>query len=31
MLWKDKYELGVAVIDAQHKELFKRVESFCMY
>ncbi|HAA38126.1 MAG TPA: hemerythrin [Firmicutes bacterium] len=28
MLWKDKYELGVAVIDAQHKELFKRVESF---
>ena len=28
MLWKDKYELGVAVIDAQHKELFRRVESF---
>ncbi|SHJ39073.1 bacteriohemerythrin [Lutispora thermophila] len=28
MLWKDKYELGVPVIDAQHKELFKRVESF---
>jgi len=28
MLWKDNYELGVAVIDAQHKELFRRVESF---
>ncbi|NLP30572.1 MAG: hemerythrin family protein [Clostridiales bacterium] len=28
MLWKDKYELGVPVIDAQHKELFRRVESF---
>ena len=28
MLWKDKYELGVPQIDAQHKELFRRVESF---
>jgi len=28
MLWKDNYELGVPAIDAQHKELFKRVESF---
>jgi hemerythrin len=28
MLWRDKYELGVPVIDDQHKELFKRVESF---
>lgn len=28
MLWKDNYELGVPVIDAQHKELFRRVESF---
>jgi len=28
MLWKDEYELGVPLIDAQHKELFKRVESF---
>jgi len=28
MLWKDNYELGVPEIDAQHKELFRRVESF---
>lgn len=28
MLWKDQYELGVPKIDAQHKELFRRVESF---
>lgn len=28
MLWKDNYELGVPQIDAQHKELFSRVESF---
>ena len=28
MLWKDQYELGVPRIDAQHKELFRRVESF---
>lgn len=28
MLWKDKYELGVPVVDTQHKELFERVELF---
>ncbi len=28
MLWKDKYELGVPTVDAQHKELFKRVDLF---
>ena len=28
MLWKGRYELGVPEIDAQHKELFRRVESF---
>lgn len=28
MLWKDKYELGVPLIDAQHKELFQRVDDF---
>lgn len=28
MLWKDKYELGVSLIDTQHKELFRRIESF---
>lgn len=28
MLWKDKYALGMPVVDAQHKELFKRVEAF---
>ncbi|MDQ7094644.1 hemerythrin family protein [Desulfosporosinus sp. PR] len=28
MLWKDKYELGVPVVDNQHKELFRRVEAF---
>jgi len=28
MMWKDNYELGVPHIDAQHKELFRRVESF---
>jgi len=28
MLWKDSYELGVPRIDEQHKELFRRVESF---
>ena len=28
MLWKDKYELGVVMIDEQHKELFQRVEAF---
>jgi len=28
MLWKDKYELGVPLIDVQHMELFQRVEVF---
>lgn len=28
MLWKDKYELGVPLIDSQHRELFRRVEAF---
>lgn len=28
MLWKDKYELGVPIIDSQHKELFRRVDTF---
>ncbi|WP_324823959.1 hemerythrin family protein [Sinanaerobacter sp. ZZT-01] len=28
MLWKDKYELGVSLVDEQHKELFQRVENF---
>lgn len=28
MLWKDKYQLGVSVIDQQHKELFDRVGAF---
>ncbi len=28
MLWKDKYELGVFLIDTQHKELFQRVDTF---
>ncbi|WP_312813012.1 hemerythrin family protein [Sedimentibacter sp.] len=26
MFWKDKYEVGVELIDNQHKELFRRVE-----
>lgn len=28
MLWKDKYALGVATVDEQHRELFSRVEAF---
>ncbi len=28
MLWRDKYALGVPVVDAQHRELFQRVETF---
>lgn len=28
MLWRDNYELGVPLIDDQHRELFDRVESF---
>jgi hemerythrin len=28
MIWKEKYEIGVPEIDAQHMELFSRVGSF---
>lgn len=28
MLWKDKYNIGVALIDEQHRELFRRVDDF---
>lgn len=28
MLWKDKYELGVPLVDSQHRELFRRVDAF---
>ncbi len=28
MLWKDKYALGDALIDSQHRELFDRVSVF---
>ncbi len=28
MIWKDKYELGVPVVDEQHRELFQRVDAF---
>ncbi len=28
MLWKERYRLGVSWIDAQHIELFRRVEKF---
>lgn len=28
MFWKDKYRLGVEVIDQEHMELFQRVEAF---
>jgi len=28
MLWKDRYNLGVELIDRQHQELFKRVSDF---
>jgi len=28
MMWKDKYKVGVELIDEQHKELFKRVSDF---
>ncbi|MDQ0086721.1 hemerythrin [Paenibacillus anaericanus] len=30
MMWKDKYTLGVDLIDKQHMELFERVESFLL-
>lgn len=30
MMWKDKYTIGVDLIDAQHKELFARVEEFVL-
>ncbi|NLJ68517.1 MAG: hemerythrin family protein [Firmicutes bacterium] len=28
MMWKDKYKIGVELIDGQHRELFGRVSSF---
>lgn len=28
MIWKEKYAIGVPVIDDQHKELFRRVTEF---
>ena len=28
MIWKDKYCIGVGLIDMQHKELFRRVTEF---
>jgi hemerythrin len=28
MIWKDRYGLGVALIDEQHRELFRRVSDF---
>jgi len=28
MIWKNEYDLGVEIIDTQHKELFFRVDSF---
>lgn len=28
MMWKDKYKVGVSLIDTQHEELFKRVSDF---
>lgn len=28
MMWKDKYAVGVELIDEQHKELFRRVSDF---
>ncbi|QGG48300.1 bacteriohemerythrin [Heliorestis convoluta] len=27
-MWKDKYKIGVAEIDQQHEELFRRVSTF---
>ncbi len=28
MMWKEKYKVGVPLIDEQHEELFKRVSEF---
>lgn len=28
MMWKEKYKIGVDIIDKQHEELFKRVSAF---
>ncbi|ARP49593.1 hemerythrin [Ruminococcaceae bacterium CPB6] len=28
MMWKDKYKIGIPLVDKQHKELFDRVEKF---
>ncbi|MGI6685977.1 MAG: bacteriohemerythrin [Bacillota bacterium] len=28
MIWKDKYALGVPIVDEQHKELFRRIDLF---
>lgn len=28
MMWKEKYKVGVTLIDQQHEELFKRVSEF---
>lgn len=27
-MWKEKYKIGITLIDEQHKELFDRVEKF---
>ncbi len=28
MIWKEKYKIGVSLIDTQHEELFRRVTDF---
>ncbi|MEM1485112.1 hemerythrin family protein [Oscillospiraceae bacterium PP1C4] len=28
MVWKEKYKIGIALIDEQHEELFRRVSDF---
>ncbi|MFW6268553.1 MAG: bacteriohemerythrin [Bacillota bacterium] len=28
MIWKEKYKIGVPEVDAQHKELFQRLNAF---
>ncbi len=28
MIWKDEYEIGVKLVDEQHRELFKRLGNF---